>query len=175
MPPTIPASQRCICTWRGACSTCSTTCGDAGRFDEANGCLDRLTRLAASHRHVPAIRLELAKGAFNLMNDFIRAGRLEEARSYLARIGRLANDHPDDIEVRLRVGRAAVNLIKTFATAGRRDEAMGIAVACRPILASPEFRRLVRQDSGPEGAAQFEALLAGLARATTTPGSPSRT
>jgi hypothetical protein len=109
------------------------------------------------------------------MNDSIRAGRLEEARSYLARIGRLANDYPEDTEVRLRVGRAAVNLLKTFAAAGRRDEAMGIALACRPILSSPEFRRLVLQDSGPEGAAQFEALLAGLARVTPTPGSPSRT
>jgi hypothetical protein len=109
------------------------------------------------------------------MNDHIRGGRLDEARSYLARVGRLANEHPGDIEVRLRIGRAAVNLIKTFATAGRRDEAMAIALACRPILSSPEFRRLVLQHSGPEGAAQFDAMLAGLARATTTPGSPSRT
>jgi hypothetical protein len=77
--------------------------------------------------------------------------------------------------VRLRVGRAAVNLIKTYATAERTDEAMAIALACRPILSSPEFRRLVLQHSGPQGAAQFDALLAGLARATTTPGSPSRT
>ena len=107
-------------------------------------------------------RRELAGGAFNLLNRYIGANRLEAARACLERIEQIAASHPNDVEIRLRLARGAVNLIKTCATAGRAEEAAAIAVACRAALCAPEFREAIRQHAGPEGAAQFDALLAGL-------------
>lgn len=61
---------------------------------EARRCVDRLEAFAADHPDEPALRLQLAMGVYNLLNDLGDAGRFDEANGYLARLTELAAAHP---------------------------------------------------------------------------------
>ncbi|MGF1475278.1 MAG: hypothetical protein ACFB6S_06910 [Geminicoccaceae bacterium] len=112
----------------------------AGRLDEAVSLLGELRSLAETHPGEPALRLELAKGAVNLMRSdgLLSAGRLDEAVSLLGELRSLARSYPGEPALRESLARGAVNLIRSdgLLGAGRLDEAVSLLGELRSLAVS---------------------------------------